>query len=214
MLAKSSFCSSINSDSRTKSLPRSVAGSFFHVGALKAARAARTALSTSSALAASTVAISFSVLDTIKRLPSDNTRWNCMNSRWVQSGNCLPTRSIHEFVVDEESRWLLVGVTIIGVTIRCGQVDRKPGHGEALCSCIGRSQITWTIFKGGNSCRIYVFSVPSLGMAFCLLKCIPPQLGPLFATVGTRSSSEWQTELPGSQRRDDKVQIDERCIPR
>lgn len=70
MLAKSSFFSSINSERRTNSRPRSVAGSFFHEGALKAALAARTAVSTSSALAASTVAISFSVLDAISRPPS------------------------------------------------------------------------------------------------------------------------------------------------
>lgn len=110
MEASNSCCSSIRSASFAISFPRPVPGSFFQDGCTRAALAALTARSTSSADAACTSTIGFSVLYSVLAWVLVPARNN--HSRWINACDGLLARGLNNFIIDEQAQRLAVCMTI------------------------------------------------------------------------------------------------------
>lgn len=102
---------SIRSASLFIKMPRSVAGSNFQAGLLRAARALLTAMSTSSGPAAWTVAISVSSLQRHDQF-GRTTSQDLQNVRCIYACDGGSGLGVHKLIVDEQAQWLLVLLAI------------------------------------------------------------------------------------------------------
>jgi hypothetical protein len=143
MAARVSLCCSIKSANLSSRTPRSVAGSSFQEGSLRALRAALTAISISSSPAAYTDVISVSLLK-VQSVPTPRQLGGSHKTvqryiRRVHGGKLLARLGGHELIVDEETDGLGVAAPIGG-----SQLHGDGGHHE-------RGTVKWATQANGAS---------------------------------------------------------------